>query len=678
MMEVDSSGHKEAKADLNDVYRPDEDPLLRGALGGTNVSSDILVFDDAAAPSTADTAALLFGDDAARPDAPVNSSPAADLLGINEPQASGGASLTEVAGTDLLNLNPAPTAATSSAEVVFGDAGAKPAGPGAGPGHGGGRVAGHVRVGSAMSIIDLGDDGGSLDPGPVAKPTAEKKQGGILDDLPPGVTAEEYRQTVIDLSVAAPAEAAASAGSVVGSTGNGADGAGGGGVIAALGLAAPAGDAPANRKPRVDDFKNAQGFGSDDLFGNEKSKVDQVLDMLPQPVKDQLQAANCVNGVASTVVADDEVGDQPNRPGAQGTSALALADLEAQQRQQALQRAMEGQWVPTYMRQQLSEHGHTALPPGSAPNAHEYDARTGPPTTETSFAEVAEDLQETTRNMLNFVWVVLSSLAFQCQVCTHHSASVAHEQVVAFGENLCTEVRNVAPCEETLDPLVDESSGAYGPMRSRARRCMQGVTFKQLLDVVRLKLVTPVAPPEFLRAVTSRKLVRQQVDTSAGTEDLIFHVEVAPNVLPQEAMQHVWPLTCRERWHIRTREYRACIEVTNDPCSGPVAVVLRIDIDGTCEGGCEVDSRLYARPQEHGAVLPRGLVEQLFEAHHQYSENLRDVTLALVAGGSATTSGGQGATLPPIGPIGAVFGQPAATHSDGVAPAPVPVVQGPS
>lgn len=660
MMEVDSTGAANAHADLDAVYRPDEDPLLRGAISGKDVPSDVLVFADTTAPSAADAAALLFGDEPARASPPVSTYPATDLLGINEPQALGAVASQDVDTTDFFNPKPATTVMPSSADVVFGDAEAGFLGLGVDQDMIGGKVAGHVRVGSAMSIIDLGDDGGSPLANSSAKSNAAAKKGGLFEDLPPGVTAEEYRKAVIDLSVPAAADAPAASSSNKDASQLGV---GSSRVSAGLGLVPAADEAPANRKPQVGDFKDAQGFGSDDLFGTEKSKVDQVLDMLPQPVKEQLQAANCVRGTAPTVVHDDE-------------RAIDPIDYEAHQRQQALQRACEGQWVPTYMRHQLAEHGHTALPPGSAPNAHEYNARRGPPTAEETFGDVADDLQETTRNMLNFVWVVLSSLAFQCQVCTQHSASVAHEQVVTFGENLCTEVGHVNAGEEALPPLVDEGSAGYGPMRSRARRSMQNVTFQQLLDVARVKLVTPVAPPQFHRAVTSRKLVRQLTDSTAGTEDLIFHVEVASDVLPQEAMQHVWPLSCRERWHIKTRESCAYIEVTNDPCSGPVAVVLRIDIDGTIEGGCEVDSRLYARPQEHGAVLPRGFVEQLFEAHHQYSESLRDVTLALVSGGSTGIGGRPDVTLTSIGPIGTTFGQPAGAHTDGASPTPVPVAQG--
>lgn len=692
-----------AQADLNDVYRPDEDPQLRASLGGAATSSDILFADDAAAPALtgAAAAALLFGDDDAGAKAAASSSAAAaptvaNLLGDDvEPQAAAGA--PEVTTTDF--FNPVPDASVpTTGDIVFGDADAGLLGFNSEQRPVGGKAAGHARAGSAMSVIDLGDTpldiGGSSSAHALAGTATaaaaqarNTKEKSLMDDLPPGVTVEEYRQAIIDLSKPAATEASESAAAAPAGAGLGIGGGGGGhGGSAASSRAMPptaAGtDAGSSRRANVGDFKDAQAFGSDDLFGGgDKSKIDQVLDMLPQPVKQQLQAAPCLRGTADTVVSDDEAGDaviqRVDQAGVREVSGAGQVEVsfEEQQRRAALERACEGQWVPTYMRQQLRENGHTTLPPSSMPNAHEYDARRGPPTAEATFADVAEDLQETAQNMLNFVWVVLSSLAFQCQMCSHHSASVAHEQVVAFGENLCTEVRNVNAGEEAIGPIADEESAGYGPMRSRLRRSMQGVSFQQLLDTARRTLITNVAPPEFRRAVKSRELLRNTADAMSGTEDWVFHVEVSPDVLPQEALQHVWPLTCRERWHIQTRESRAFVEIVNDPCSGPVAVVLRIDIDGTAEGGCEVDSRLYARPQEHGAVLPRGLVEHLCEAHHQYSESLRDVTLALVGDGAGRGAQQELASLA----MGAALGTQgqAAPGADSAAAAPLPVVQWP-
>merc|ERR1719265_526390 len=193
-----------------------------------------------------------------------------------------------------------------------------------------------------------------------------------------------------------------------------------------------------------------------------------------------------------------------------------------------------------------------------------------------------------------------------------------------------------------MGPLQDESAAGLGPLRSRLRRSMQGVSFQMVLDIVKTKLVCEaanrewVAPPNsFQRLVRSRKLTREVLNGSS--EDWLFSTEVNQQCLPQEVSAHlsggVSMLSFRERWHIEHDEAKASVEMSNDIADSPVDLVLRMDLTdrpGTPSGGCEADSRLYAKPRAHGDVMPIGFMERLIDAHHMHSESLREIVLALM------------------------------------------------
>ncbi|CAK0857753.1 unnamed protein product, partial [Prorocentrum cordatum] len=115
---------------------------------------------------------------------------------------------------------------------------------------------------------------------------------------------------------------------------------------------------------------------------------------------------------------------------------------------------------------------------------------------------------------------------------------------------------------------------------------------------------------------------------------MLFSAEVNMEAVPQSALQQICsgygPLTCRETWHVEHHESRAAVEISNVPTNASVTVFIRVDITGRLDGsGCEVDSRLFAKPREPHAPLPLGLVEQLTEVHHRHSEAFRDVLMAL-------------------------------------------------
>eukprot|EP00928_Gymnodinium_smaydae_P020825 TRINITY_DN18052_c0_g1_i2.p2 TRINITY_DN18052_c0_g1~~TRINITY_DN18052_c0_g1_i2.p2 ORF type:complete len:343 (-),score=89.75 TRINITY_DN18052_c0_g1_i2:164-1192(-) len=303
--------------------------------------------------------------------------------------------------------------------------------------------------------------------------------------------------------------------------------------------------------------------------------------------------------------------------------------------------------------------------------------------------------------MLSFVIAVISSLALQCQMCTQHSASTAHERVFAFGENLCGEVSNEQFEEDLmggLRPLPNEGSAGYGPMRSRVGRQLKGLNFGRFLDICRRVLLTGRAPFEFQRVIPARELVRERESLDSMCEDWLFSTEVGPDVLPKEAFAHVASpspsrrLLWRERWHIAHSEKRAFVELTSEPSAAPVTMTLRLDVIGLdADGGsCEVDSRLYARAQEHVSVLPLGLVEVLCEAHRRYIERLEAALLAIAAqerpeaapaaaatAGAAVSSGGafSADAKGSFAANGAAAGAAAARAPDG-APVPAMNLQG--
>jgi hypothetical protein len=179
-------------------------------------------------------------------------------------------------------------------------------------------------------------------------------------------------------------------------------------------------------------------------------------------------------------------------------------------------------------------------------------------------------------------------------------------------------------------------------MRSQVKRTIPGVSFEQLTAMVRTKLVTSQMPPQLAQMLRSRDVFRANVQQAPPVEDWLFATEINPDVLPEDFREHLVrrsenmldrkAFVCHESWHIEQK--RATVEMSSGPAGGAVIISLRIDIVALPESqgiGCDIDSRLYTRCREHGMVLPIGLVEKATEAHHIYSENLRDIILAVVA-----------------------------------------------
>jgi len=469
---------------------------------------------------------------------------------------------------------------------------------------------------------------------------------GLLANFTPAVL---EKPTVIDLSVPAPADQAG----------------------ASNAPAVSSSSAPAGPRTLPADSK---GFGSDDLFGSGQSQdrgiqgdalaaYSAACAMLPDPIKqnipscmapppedpsEELVVPLCHEQPNEARVRGQQAGGVPQQlPGGQPLPrqagvAPSQQELEQQHAAAAVQRACEGRWVPTYMRHQMAVNGHTAVPT-TAPNAHEHHSAAEPPTLGRAFADMSTDVGETAQNMITFVMVVISSLATQLQMCSHQVASVAHDQVVTLGDNMCYETHADQSEEQVATgPLSGEAAVGLGPVRSRVTRIME-VKFAKLFEIAKCMLVTPYAPPEFQRAVKARSISRQPTDDwERGIEDIVFLTEVNQEAVPNGALHHVvpgfGPLMCREVWHVEKEKERAAVEISSAMTGGAVIITLRVDIVGKPEsdgGGCEVDSRLYAQPKEHGQMLPLGLVEQLTEVHHMYSESLRGIFLALSARGGS-------------------------------------------
>jgi len=613
--------------DLNAVYRPDDDPDLQNSL---------------AAPV---------------PGAGAAGSDQMDIFGDAQPAIN---------PVDLFGEAPHP-AATGSAVV-------------------------------STALLDLDD---SASPSIAGAEAVGGQGGGLFSELPPGVSLD--KPAVIDLSAPGPtlppldsqqaAGPSATRGSVVPTTAAVAP-------VARISGAPPSGQSgqtPAGTSRPIP--RDSQAFGSDDLFGNgsrERSIREEAVaalapamatiapamatihGYLPEQLKEQLKqhVPDCMAPVEDP--STEEVFSARGHNGEPSGPAAPVAGtgaLEEQHTNIAVDRAVQGRWVPTYMRQQLVQNGHTQLP--SAPNAHEYDANAPPPNLGDAFAEMGQELGETAQTMLTFMIALISSLSLQCQMCSHSAASTVHEQVVTFCENPCGAcVQRADQAEEVvvLGRPLDENAAGLGPVRSRLVRSFEGLLFSQLVQVVKSQLVTAQAPPQFKRAVRSRELARQ-ISSGGEVEDWLFNTEVNVEAVPPGILQNLGlgpmePFNCREIWHIEGRDGSAQVEISTVSTTSPVILVIRLDIaeQPGVEGGfpsCQVDSRLYVRPRQHGAVLPLGFVEQLTEAHHVYSESLRDAILALAAAAQVT---------PTASPLGATSGD---IPSAGAAAAVTPAAQAP-
>lgn len=350
--------------------------------------------------------------------------------------------------------------------------------------------------------------------------------------------------------------------------------------------------------------------------------------------------------------------------------APSLEQVERDRAQQAADRACEGRWVPTYMRHQMADNGHAAIP--QMPNAHEFSADQRPPTLGEALSDMGVELRQHAQVIIDMMMATLSTLALHCQLCSHQAAASVHERVMVLGDGVVLEGCSTAcgPCrnpeimsdqedeEETvlLGPIPHESTANLGPMRSRVCHSLKGVSLDALLLAAKCNFVTPQCPPELRRLTQTREFVRGYNDHEASAEDWLFHTIVDPAVLasfPLDAVKEVCgpgPMRCRERWHVEHLSKHASVEVTSEPAGGGVVVVLRLDIvQRPGDQGCDTDSKLYAWPRVTSMAMPPGLVERLVEAHHIHSESLRDVVLALngppqppapAVDGSPRTSGG--------------------------------------
>eukprot|EP00929_Paragymnodinium_shiwhaense_P124239 TRINITY_DN9933_c0_g1_i1.p1 TRINITY_DN9933_c0_g1~~TRINITY_DN9933_c0_g1_i1.p1 ORF type:complete len:786 (-),score=225.69 TRINITY_DN9933_c0_g1_i1:290-2647(-) len=459
-----------------------------------------------------------------------------------------------------------------------------------------------------------------------AKAVDMSNQKGLLDELPPGVSVEEVTKGKLKL------------------TGEAAE------DVAGDSLTTDGAAKPEKRSIPTD----AKGFGSEDLFGPEPGQEQSVTAVLEEAKQQLIKGAAVAAGVAGL------------QPGALGGLVPAAQEeppapepqasaLDQEHMGKTVNRACEGKWVPTYMRYQMAEHGHTDLP--SRPNAHEYSANSAPPTVGETFEGMGEDFAESAQQVFNFVLAIWSSLALQCQKCSEVSATDIHERIIDFGENICKDGSAdgddlVEGAEISLRPLREENATNYGPLRSRQQKTIEGIGVDRLLEICRSQIV-PVGTSVDQQLLKSRNALRQRCNSDRSVEDLLYATEVSAEVMPAEALQHIFPMqgpstaassssagpglgsssaghtTGRnrvfllERWH--KEPGRLQLEIINDPSSnGPILLTARIDVVSTADKDtCQVDSRLYCQMQEHGAVLPRGLVEQLNHTHHLWLDRLR-------------------------------------------------------
>jgi hypothetical protein len=405
-----------------------------------------------------------------------------------------------------------------------------------------------------------------------------------------------------------------------------------------------------NAEGKTNDGKiKTEGFGSEDVFGNkEKPRTlsteaaeawTKVVDRLPDQVKQYVKAPEAQEGGISGTAAS-------------ASSSRAGAGLEGDHNAQAVHRACEGKWVPTYMRQQLARGGHTQLPTGV--NAHEYGADRPPPSVGSTFREMGEEVHENAQAVLAYVVAFISTIALQCQMCGQNVATTAHENIqepgFCCGQAIQTNEFTGTDEDSIFNRLPDEASAGLGPVRSRVQRTMQGASLERVLDIAKTKLVTRSVPqvavntsqlpPLFQRLVKSRELQRQVVDRAGLVECVFATTEVNLEGMPPEAVQLLGvpgpqggELSFREKWRVDWSEGKASVEFSNqhlEKCQVVVAIRLDIvDLQGA-GGGSEADSRLYVKPRSHGAVMPLGLVERLTEMHHLHCESLRDAVLSLV------------------------------------------------
>mmetsp|Transcript_50873 Transcript_50873/g.118845 ORF Transcript_50873/g.118845 Transcript_50873/m.118845 type:complete len:675 (+) Transcript_50873:55-2079(+) len=581
--------------DLNVVYRPDIEGLgLREAPSQAGQDAELLAMLSGARQEDKkdDNAAALLLSEPLVPDQQAAARPA--VLSVNlldtEPAS---VNLLEPASVNLLEPEPQQQAVSGGQAVPS--------------------LLGGLEEPSTAASVSAADQ---LLLGDLASSPAPRqgwKESTFTDELPAAP------RGVIDLS--APSSSAPSA--------------------AAQGVASQAQpSAPPTAGKELSAFNKTTGFGSQDLFPEDQPKSDsqqvlgQFMEILPENVKEQVKTQLAAAGCAVR-----EATPAPAEAAAPSTAEQGASTEEHERK--ALERAVEGRWVPTYMRQQLHEHGHTELP--TRPNAHEYSANQPPPSLADAFQGMGEDLGEGCQNLIQYIMAVLSTCAFHCQMCTEHAASTAHEQAIFVQENglqgLCTQASGAADgLSDVPGRLPDEEASGFGPVRSRWRRHMQVgnriVTFKRMLEISKTMLTGDSAPAQFGRVVQARKMTQHTFYREATIESCTFVSEVNTDIIPNDVLQHVCSgaARCQEKWFVEVEENRAQVEISNELAQGMVLVILRMDIMADSpSSACEVDSRLYVRSQNRETPLPVGLMERLIEAHTVYSESYRELIVSLAA-----------------------------------------------
>lgn len=321
-----------------------------------------------------------------------------------------------------------------------------------------------------------------------------------------------------------------------------------------------------------------------------------------------------------------------------GGSLQAMRDdtaLEQDHKTATINRACEGKWVPTYMRHQLAQGGHTTMP--QSVNAHEYPADAPPPSMSSAFHEMGQEVQENAQALLTYMVAILSSLALQCQMCSQNAASTIHETTFADSQD-----------DGQTGAWVEEADLGLGPVRSRVQRTIQGASLESLLDMARNKLVVPRAAEGEQRAshlpIPMQHLVKAREMKRLDSDSLVLNVEVNGGTLAQSLSSEVvrllgcegafgTELFFQEWWRIDSREAKASIDFSNERMqSSQVALVIRTDIIERRDAAnlfCEVDSRLYINPRTYGQHLPPGLVEKLTQMHISSAQLLHGAVMNL-------------------------------------------------
>jgi hypothetical protein len=422
-----------------------------------------------------------------------------------------------------------------------------------------------------------------------------------------------------------------------------------------------------------------QGFGSDDLFGPEKKNRSlteeaseawsKFVSVLPDQVRQHIEAPETASSLRqneappSTNVASSSSSSSAAFPTASRSDPVSLAPpaasssssrapaenamggrlapmkddsaLAAEHKKAAIDRSLEGKWVPTYMRHQLAQGGHTTMP--QTVNAHEYPADQAPPSMGSAFREMGQEVQENAQAMFAYMVAILSSLAIQCQMCSQNAASTMHETTFAD-----------SPDEAQCGPWVEEADLALGPIRSRVQRTIQGVSLENLLDAARSAQVLPSTAGEEQRAsnlsIPIQQLVKARAIKRLDSDSFVLTVQVNDETLQQSmAPDAVRLLGCegpfgsqlffQEYWRIDSREAKACIDFSNLHAeSSQVVLTIRTDIIERRDAGnvfCEVDSRLYTSPRTYGQHLPPGLVEKLTQMHNTSAQLLHGAVIGL-------------------------------------------------